>query len=252
MGVPYGRRGRVLPMPLPRGAPGLGTEMDKMAEVLASDAAQAVNELFVGSGVASKLSSAFDSVTSCHSSFLSQATRMAESFDQSISGKAAFESIGGGSDYLGEPTSFQPLDEPKLSLSEGTAEPRSLKGLLGPNGSEDVENFTSSCLSPTLDGEEACRAAGLSRPFMDPGIRAARRRYHGVRRSAQHSPEGGYWDRQQLGRGPLGRSNRRTDERDRSTTSGPSATGGGRRARVPPERDRPRSQQPADKPDARR
>ena len=178
-------RREVFPIPVVPRAPGLVPSFER-AESLCDDASRALNELFSGS-VSSSVSTSVASPCQLSSRelLLSQATRMADSFDVSLDPKSSFESLGLGVDYRGNSQSFVALDENLLSLPASDVEPQPVSRLLGPRGDVEIEDFKSSSCLPIAAGREASEASGLVRPFMDPGIRRCSRRYHNLLRKLE-------------------------------------------------------------------
>ena len=110
-----------------------------------------------------------------------QAERMVESFDPSMEPSECFVKIAGGVGYDGESSTCAPFGEKHLSLSRVAEEPRSLASLLGPTGILEVQRFCSSSVVQIEGGiEEARRRTGLTRPYMDPGLRSSPRKYRSL------------------------------------------------------------------------
>ena len=177
-------RAPVLPLAAPQAAPGLEGPMSPLSLELASRASKVINDLFVGDD-ASVGRTRLPCHVSSQSFLFDQASRMASSFDPSLTAAAAFADVGGGIDYRGEATSFVPLDEPLLSLPAVGVAPQPLESLLGPKGAEVVENFLSTSVLQNSFGQKACDDAGLTRSFVDPGIRKSSRRYHNFLRKLE-------------------------------------------------------------------
>ena len=203
MCVPEDSGSRPLPMGVPRRAPGLDSDLaTARAWDLSEKAVKLANELFCGADVSLGESAGDECHLRAFANVFGPASRMAADFDPDVSWSAAFSDIGGGLDYRGVSTSFIPLDESLVALGPEGAEPLPYSRLLGPSGLEEVQNFISSSVLPISEGQEACRSAGLSRPFLDPGIRSSpRRRHNFFRKLARHNII--TWIRFDLHRWPL-------------------------------------------------
>ena len=74
-------------------------------------------------------------------------------------------------DYAGLGLKLAPLDIDHLSWPSGAAEPKAVADLIGPGGSEWVEEFLRTTVPPKADGDRAREELGLSRPYSDSRLR---------------------------------------------------------------------------------
>ena len=91
--------------------------------------------------------------------------------------RAVFVDLVGGLDYREQSAKFIGLEENLLSLPPEKAESKTLQGLLGPTGEDDVRQFIRMAVLPTQEQASYLSAASTPPVFIDPGLRRDRRRY---------------------------------------------------------------------------